>query len=82
MYSSTCTPEWTLIDAELDVGMELDATARRLDLSYAQHETQATRGESNAWREARGAGGGTKHEAWVRHTRHEARGQASLSRPV
>jgi hypothetical protein len=32
-------PQWTLVDAELDAGMELDATARRSNLGCMQHES-------------------------------------------
>jgi hypothetical protein len=58
---ATCThllvaPQWTLIDAKLDAGTELDAIARRSDLGCAQRESRqeaeakrcATRGASNA----------------------------------
>jgi hypothetical protein len=31
--------QWTLVDAELDAGMKLDATARRSNLGCAQHES-------------------------------------------
>ena len=31
-------PKWTLVDAELDAGTELDAMALRSDLGYAQRE--------------------------------------------
>jgi hypothetical protein len=62
-----------LVDAELDAGTELDATARRSDLSCVERESgreargaaecstrreaQATRGKSSARREARGTSG-------------------------
>jgi hypothetical protein len=38
-------PKLMLVDVELDAGMELDATVRRLNLGCAQHESgQETRG--------------------------------------
>ena len=37
--SSTCCPQWTLVDAELDAGTELDATARGSNLDCAQRES-------------------------------------------
>jgi hypothetical protein len=54
-------PQWTFVDVELDVGMELDATARRSDLGCVQCESE---------REARGA---VKRSARHEAKRREAR---------
>ena len=34
------SPQWTLVDAELDAGTELDAMAWRSDLGCAQRESE------------------------------------------
>ena len=76
------SPQWTLVDAELDAGTELDATARRLDLGCAQRESgskawvrrSTARGAGDARQEQRDASGGTRHEVWVGRARHEAQG--------
>jgi hypothetical protein len=48
---------WTLVDAELDDGMEVDAMARRSDLGCAQRDSG---------REARGVTEcNARHDAWV-----------------
>jgi hypothetical protein len=87
MCSSTCCPQWTILDAELDAGMELDATVRRSDLDCAQRESRreamvrpsavrgagdARRGKSSARHEAQGAGG-------VREARDAGAGGSILS---
>jgi hypothetical protein len=49
------TPQWTLVDAELDAGSEHYAMARRSDLDCAQHKSgQEVRGvaERSTRREA------------------------------
>jgi hypothetical protein len=65
-------PQWTLIDTKLDVGTELDATARRSDFGCTQHESR---------QEARGAVDCSAREARaVRGARHKARVGARSTR--
>jgi hypothetical protein len=78
IYSSTSAPLplWTLVDADLDAGTELDATAWRSDLGC---EPQTMQGESSARREARDAGEAREAQG-ARGVRHGGRWVRTSSR--
>jgi hypothetical protein len=62
MCSSTCCPQWTLVDAELDAGMELEiAHCRQADGSRPQREARGTGTHGTA--RGTGEGGGARHGA-------------------
>jgi hypothetical protein len=49
-------PQWTLVNAKLDAGMELDGTTRRSGLGYVQRKSGwEARGARRKWREQRAA---------------------------
>ena len=74
-------PQWTLVDAKLDVGTELDVTAWRSDLGCAQRESRRE-ARVAAERSARRKQRVTRGESSTRHRAREARGQADPSRPT
>jgi hypothetical protein len=68
-----CAPQWTLVDAELDTGTELDAMPWRSDLGCVQHESGCEvqgAAERSARHKARGVSG-------VRHEARAPRGESS-----
>jgi hypothetical protein len=72
MCSSTCWPQWTLVDAELDACTKLDATARRSDLGCAQREP-GRKAEGAAERSARRKWHMAQEARAARGARHEVR---------
>jgi hypothetical protein len=61
MYSSTCIPQWMLIDVELDAGTELEVTQVSRQMARDRGERRG-----GAQREACGEGGGTRCKARAR----------------
>jgi hypothetical protein len=78
MCSSTCCPQWTLIDAELDAGTEVKPRlSAGLGGRREVHAERSSRHESRAAHGAKARGAGGAREA----RRRGRKGQAGASRP-